>query len=113
MQSVYATEHNTEHNFATEATVEKTSSDNLRISAKKLSSEHDLDLYFKPRPNANFCNHAVAVVAATAAVVAAVSSVIAASKGRSLDSSHPINLEDDPMTKLNVQELMNIRSNGL
>lgn len=95
-------------------TLEASSPKNSEIAAKKLSSPHDLDLYFKKRPNVSFCNHAVAVVAATAAVVAAASSVIEASKrGRVLDGSFPINLPVDQASGLNVKELMKIRRIGL
>lgn len=116
IRRVMQTDDAANHNFATTISAEKTSAENLRMSAKKLSSEHDHDLalYFKPRSASSFCNHAVAVVAATAAIVAAVSSVIAAStRGRGLDSAHSIKLEDEPMTKLSAQELMNLRSKNL
>lgn len=84
------------------------------IAAKKLTSDHDLDIYFKARPGVSFCNHAVAVVAAVAAVVTAVSSVIAAStRGRTLDSRNTINLEDEMKGDLDVCKLVEVRRSAL
>lgn len=83
--------------------------------ATGLSSEKDLDMYFKPRPDATACNHAVAVVAATAAVVSAVSSVVSAQgrRGRTLDTSFSMDLKGNLVSGLDVTRLMEIRSENL
>lgn len=112
-QQITQNAYHTSHSFFYQDIENENFSNKLEIAAKKLSSEHDLDMYYKPRSNVNFCNHAVAVVAATAAIVAAASSVIAASsRGRTLDTT-PIELQHTQVSGLNVNQLMEIRNGSL
>jgi hypothetical protein len=85
-----------------------------KSAAKKLANESDLDMYFKPRPNVNACNHAVAVVAAVAAIIAAANGAIeAAKRGRTIDTLYPIDLENTQVSGLDVNQLLKIRENGI
>ncbi|MGB7128646.1 hypothetical protein [Candidatus Rhabdochlamydia sp. T3358] len=85
-----------------------------KIAAKALANKYELDMYFKPRPNIDSCNHAVAVVAAVAAIITAANGAIeAAKRGKIVDTLYPIDLENIEASGLDINQLLKIRENRI
>lgn len=100
----------------------KKNSEPAKIAAKKLTSEHELAMYFKPCSNANSYHanmvgpggaNAGGLAAVAGAIAAAAVAHLGAGAGRTVDMLHPLDLENTELSKLNVNQLLKVRGNRI